>query len=193
MKITATMTNRSGTLEGAVRLAIVVGALCCFAVNAVAESVEQPAVQVEVSQSFGPRPLEDQTKDAVVRDYLKSWSRMSQALAENNTGALDTAFTGMAKEKLAGVVGQQQKANITTNYRDELHHLKFVFYSPEGLSIQLVDDAEYDVELSDHGRTQATQHVKARYVAVLTPTEVSWKVRILQAEGNFEDHITTKK
>jgi len=27
-----------------------------------------------------------------------------------------------------------------------------------------------------------TQHVRARYVAVLTPTEVRWKVRVFQAE-----------
>ncbi|MGA2695518.1 MAG: hypothetical protein ABSE92_05630 [Terriglobales bacterium] len=175
------------------QLAMVFLALLWLVTNVVADSVAQPVVQVEVPQSFGPRPLEDQTKDAVVRDYLKCWNRMSQALEENNAAALDTAFTGIAKEKLEGVVSQQQKANITASYRDRSHHITFVFYSSEGLSIQVVDDAEYDVELSDHGKMQATHHVKARYVAVLTPTEVSWKVRMFQADANVGDSATAKK
>jgi hypothetical protein len=57
-----------------------------------------------------------------------------------------------------------------------------VFYSPEGLSIQLLDTVEYDVQVLDHGKLQTTQHVRAHYVAVMTPTEVRWKVRIFQAK-----------
>jgi hypothetical protein len=57
----------------------------------------------------------------------------------------------------------------------------------------VVDDAEYDVEVLDHGKAQPTQHVKARYVAVLTPTEVSWKVRMLQADADVEGDVTAKK
>jgi hypothetical protein len=45
-----------------------------------------------------------------------------------------------------------------------------------------VDTVEYDVQILDHEKIQTTQHVRARYVAVLTPTEVRWKVRIFQAE-----------
>jgi hypothetical protein len=168
-------------------------ALLCLRADASTDGGAQPVVQVDVARSFGPRQLEDQTKDGVVRDYLKCWRSMSQALEENNAGALDVAFTGIAREKLAGVIGEQAKADITTAYRDRSHHLTFVFYSSEGLSIQLVDDAEYDVELSDHGKAQATQHVKARYVAVLTPTEVSWKVRMLQAGANVEDSVRAQK
>jgi hypothetical protein len=158
-----------------------------------AHAGEQPVVHVEVAQSFGPRTLEDQTKSAVVRDYLKCWQSMSQGFQENDPAALDSAFTGIAKEKLTNVITQQQKLGITTNYRDHSHNLKFIFYSPEGLSIQLVDDAEYDVEFSDHGKIQSTQRVKARYVAVLSPTEVSWKVRILQADADGEGDATPQK
>ncbi len=185
-----TVRMRSETIA---QFAIVVCMLLCPAANTLADSAPQPLVQVDVPPFFGPRPLEDQTRDAVVRDYLKCWKRMSQALEENNPSVLDAAFTGIAKEKLAGVISQQQKANLTTSYRDRSHHLKFVFYSPEGLSIQVVDDAEYDVEVFDHGKAQATQHVKARYVAVLTPTEVSWKVRMLQADADVEGDVTAKK
>lgn len=165
----------------------------CARTNASTDGVAQPVVQVEVARSFGPRQLENQTKDAVVRDYLKCWRSLSLALEENDAAALDPAFTGIAREKLGGVIGEQVKANITTAYRDRSHHLTFVFYSPEGLSIQVVDDAEYDVELSAHGKAQATRHVKARYMAVLTPTEVSWKVRMLQADANGEDSVRRQK
>jgi hypothetical protein len=71
---------------------------------------------------------------------------------------------------------------MQTRYRDGAHDIQIVFYSPEGLSIQLVDTVEYDVQILDHEKIQATQHVRARYVAVLTPTEVQWKVRVFQAE-----------
>jgi hypothetical protein len=50
------------------------------------------------------------------------------------------------------------------------------------LSMQLLDTVEYDVQITDHNKVRATQHVRSRYVAVLTPTEVRWKVRIFQAE-----------
>jgi hypothetical protein len=48
------------------------------------------------------------------------------------------------------------------------------------LSIELTDNVEYDVQLLDHGRVKTTQHVSARYVIVLTPAEMRWRVRILQ-------------
>jgi len=71
---------------------------------------------------------------------------------------------------------------LQTRYRDSAHDLQLVLYSPEGLSVQLIDTVTYDVQIMDHEKVQATQHVRARYVAVLTPTEVRWKVRVFQAE-----------
>ena len=68
------------------------------------------------------------------------------------------------------------------HYQDRTHDIKIIFYSPDGLSIQLVDLIEYDEQVLDHGKVVAVQPVHARYVAVLTPTEVQWKVRILQSE-----------
>ena len=49
--------------------------------------------------------------------------------------------------------------------------------------MQLVDTVEYDMQIVDHDQVLAPpQHVRARYVAVLTPTEVRWKVRVFQAQ-----------
>ncbi len=89
-----TTKRRAKTIE---QFAIVVCMLLCLAANTLADAAPQPLVQVDVPPSFGPRPLEDQTRDAVVRDYLKCWKTMSQALQENNLSVLDSAFTGIAK------------------------------------------------------------------------------------------------
>jgi hypothetical protein len=144
---------------------------------------DPPAVRVEPADSVGPRRLEKQTETAVIRDYLQAWGSFSGAFEQNRVDLLDRDFTGTAKEKLADTIREQAKLGIHTRYRDTAHDLQLVFYSPEGLSIQLVDTVEYDVQIIDDQKIQTTQHVRARYVAVLTPTEVRWKVRIFQAES----------
>jgi len=143
---------------------------------------DQPSVRVESTDSVGPRTLEKQTETAVVRDYLKAWHSLSGALEQNRIDLLNADFVGTAKEKLSDTIQEQAKLGIQTRYTDKAHDVKLVFYSPEGLSIQLIDTVDYDIQLIDHEKPQITQHVRARYVAVLTPTEVQWKVRVFQAE-----------
>jgi len=142
---------------------------------------DQPAVRVTSPDSVGPRTLEAQTKTAVVRDYLAAWHSLNRALEDNNAALLDTDFVGFAKDKLSDTIQDQQKLGLRTRYQDRQHDIHLVFYSPEGLSIQLLDTVEYDVQVLDHNKVQATQHVRTRYLAVLTPTEVRWKVRIFQS------------
>jgi hypothetical protein len=139
-------------------------------------------VQVEPLRLQGPRPLAQQTESAVVRDYLKAWQSLSAAMNQNRADLLNQDFVGVAREKLAAAIDQQARLGLHTSYRIRSHDIKIIFYSPEGLSIQVVDDIEYDEQLLDHEKVLAVQPVHARYVAVLTPTEVRWKVRVLQAE-----------
>ncbi len=149
----------------------------------VAASASEPAsVQVQPSASVGPRQLEKATEKSVVRDYLKSWQTLAAAMESNNPDLLDAYFVGVAREKLANTVREQRKLGIDTRYHDHAHDIQITFYSPEGLSLQLVDTVDYDVQVIDHGNTQPAQQLRARYVAVLTPTEMKWKVRIFQAE-----------
>lgn len=142
---------------------------------------DQPSVRIEHADSVGPRALEKQTEAAVIRDYLQAWSSLSDAFEQNRVDLLDRDFTGSAKDKLANTIREQAKLGIYTRYRASAHDLQLVFYSPEGMSIQLIDRVEYDVQIVDGKKAQATHHVRARYVAVLTPTEVRWKVRVFQA------------
>jgi hypothetical protein len=156
--------------------------LCSLLAALSVRGSDQPAVRVEPTDSVGPRVLEKQTKEAVIRDYLQAWRSLSSAFAENRADLLDAEFVGTAKDKLVDTVREQAKLGLRTRYRDSAHDLQLVFYSPEGLSVQLIDTITYDVQILDHDKVQTTQHVRARYVAVLTPTEVRWKVRVLQAE-----------
>jgi hypothetical protein len=144
----------------------------------------QPDVTVDTSQLKGPRPLEDQTKAAAIRDYLESWQGMNEAFEQDQPNLLDEDFIGTARDKLADTIDEQAKAGIQTRYQDRAHHIQFLFYSPEGLSIELVDDAEYDVQVLDHDKPVSTVPVNARYIVVLTPAEIRWKVRVMQADSN---------
>lgn len=155
---------------------------CSILVALFVGASDQPRVRVEPTDSVGPRTLEKQTETAVVRDYLQAWHSLSGALEQNRTDLLNADFVGTAKEKLSDTIREQAKLGIQTRYTDKAHDVQLVFYSPEGLSIQLVDTVDYDVQLIDHEKPQITQHVRARYIAVLTPTEVQWKVRVFQAE-----------
>ncbi|MFZ0284762.1 MAG: hypothetical protein WAL32_05985 [Terriglobales bacterium] len=141
--------------------------------------VEQPAAKT--AENVGPRTLEPETRIAVVRDYLAAWQSLSRALDENNAALLGPDFTGISREKLSDTIGDQRKLGLRTRYQDTKHDIHLVFYSPEGLSIQLRDTVAYDVQVLDHGKLQATQHIRTQYLAVLTPTEVRWKVRIFQS------------
>lgn len=160
------------------RSAIALFASIGFAALAAAQ---QPAVTVEPYHLEGPRTLEQQTAEAVVRDYVESWQSMRTALDGNNPVTLDRDFTGEAKAKLSQTVQQQAKLGVHAQYTDTAHDIEIVFYSPEGLSVELTDKVEYDVKVFDHDKLQATQHVSTRYIVVLTPSEVRWRVRVFQA------------
>lgn len=140
----------------------------------------KPSVHVEPMDSVGPRPVEAQTQSSIIRDYLAAWRSLNQSMTENRPELLDAYFVGLAKQNLAQTVHQQQSLGIHTTYRDTAHHIRVVFYSPEGLSIQLLDDVEYEEQVTDHDRSIGSSHIRTRYIAVLTPTESKWKVRIFQ-------------
>jgi len=139
-----------------------------------------PAVRVDPMDSVGPRPVEAQTRSSIVRDYVAAWQSLNQAMTQNRPDLLDAYFVGQARQKLAETVQAQQNLAIHTTYQDTSHNIRVVFYSPEGLSIQLLDEVEYDVHVRSGGQLLGSSHVRTRYVAVLTPTESRWKVRIFQ-------------
>jgi hypothetical protein len=141
----------------------------------------QADVRIEpLADLQGPRVLEEQTASAAIRDYLQSWQGLSAALVQNRADLLDTYFAGTARDKLGEAVQEQAAAELSTQYQVSSHDIQIVFYSPEGLSLQLTDTVEYDVQVLDHGKSITSQHMRSRYIVVLTPTEARWKVRVFQ-------------
>lgn len=155
--------------------------LCAIIVATSCSGVSQATVRVEAASLQGSRPLPGETEAAAIRDYLQSWQSLDAALKRNRQDPLDLSFVGTAKDKLAQTIQQQSALGISTSYQDRAHDIQIVFYSPEGLSIELTDKAEYDVEVFDHDKVKTKQHVSARYVIVLTPAELRWRVRVFQA------------
>ncbi len=154
----------------------------CAVAMPIAIWAAQPSVQVEPSSLQGSRPVEKQTETAVIRDYLQSWQSLRTAMQQNRPNLLDPDFAGTARDKLADTIQEQAKLGLRTRYQDRSHDLQIVFYSPEGLSIQMIDTVEYSEQVLDHGKVLTTQQVRARYIVVMTPAEARWQVRIFQAE-----------
>ena len=168
-------TGRSKTLKYLVTFLLTIATPLAF-------GAAQPSVQVKPPDVHGPRLIADQTAEAAVRDYLESWEAMKSALDQNRASLLDRDFEGEAKDKLTAAISGQIKAGIHTKYEDRSHNIQIVFYSPEGLSIQLVDNVEYDQQVFLNGKLLATQPARARYVVVMTPSQVRWRVRVIQAQ-----------
>jgi len=143
---------------------------------------DQATVRLEPSNLQRSRPLQKQTETAAIRDYLQSWQSLRAALEQNRPDLLDQSFVGTALDKLIDTVHQQQAAGIHIRYLDRAHDLQIVLYSLEGLSIQLIDNVVYDQQVIDHDKVLTNRRVRARYVVVMTPAEVRWRVRVFQAE-----------
>jgi hypothetical protein len=159
-------------------------ALSCALALPMSAATDQPSVHIQPPQLGGSRPLEKQTETSVIKDYLQSWTALGSALDENNASLLDAYFVGTARDKLGNTIDEQTRLAIHTRYVDHAHNLQIVFYSPEGLSIQMTDTVDYEEQVMDHDKILATRPMRRRYLVVLTPSEVRWRVRILQAETN---------
>jgi len=154
--------------------------LCLALAMSPCTGLAQVAVHLEPADLHGSRPVSEQTSAAVIRDYLQSWQSLRSAMEQNRADLLEPSFVGMARDKFAETVQQQAVLGIRTKYQDSSHDIQIIFYSPEGLSMELTDKVDYDVEVIDHDHIKTKQRISARYVVVMTPAEVRWRVRVLQ-------------
>lgn len=143
-------------------------------------AAEIPDVSLYADHTSG-RPVEELTRKAVARDYASAWRTLEEALGNNNAGLLENDFVGIAQQKLQEKVAEQAKAGLRTRYLDHGHKLDVLFYSPEGSSIQVRDTARLEIQVLDGDTLVHSEQVTLHYISLLTPTEVRWKVRLLQA------------
>jgi hypothetical protein len=158
------------------------GALVLFFVASGGDMWGQPSVRVDAPDAGGTSSLQKQTAAAAIQNYLHSWESLREAFEKNQVAALDQDFVGAAKDKLTSTIRQQSALGFGTTYLDRAHEIKIVFYSPEGLSLELEDTVDYDVQLIGHGAPTEKLNRRARYFVVLTPAETRWRVRVFQAE-----------
>jgi hypothetical protein len=156
--------------------------LCALIAGSLPYAGAQAAVRVEDPDASNTPNLRSQTASAVIQNYLSAWKSLDLAFQQNRADLLDQDFVGTAKDKLSQTIQQQAALGMKVNYQDRAHDVKVVLYSPEGLSLELKDTVDYDMQIIDHDQAQTTQHLRATYIVVMTPTETRWRVRILQAE-----------
>ncbi len=156
---------------------------CLLASLAAGTAAAQANVRIEPVHLQGPRILEQQTASAAIRDYLRAWRTLGTAMEQNRSDLLGAEFVGTAQDKLAETVDEQIKLGLSTHYQDQAHDIQIIFYSPEGLSIELIDTVKYDLQVLDGGKPIANQHTQARYHVILTPTAAQWKVRVFQGQS----------
>lgn len=140
----------------------------------------KPAVQLNASRT-APREVEDNTQQAIIRDYSAAWKGLSEALAGNSLAPLRENFTGFALEKLGRRVHDQQQNGLATRIIDRGHKVEALFYSPDGSAIELKDTATLETQVLEGGNVIHSDHAQVHYYAVLTGAEDRWKVRVLES------------
>lgn len=155
-----------------------------FLVPAAAPQTNNSKFTIDITQ-VAPRQVEDATEQAVLRDYSKAWENMAKAMEQNRADLLNASFTGFARERLGQSIDQQKSNGLTRKYVDRGHKLEVVFYSVEGSALQLRDTAQLELQLLDGNKVVHSEQVTLHYIAVLTPAENSWKVRMLEEVEGF--------
>lgn len=141
----------------------------------------KPASMQIKFEAAQPREVEDNTQQAVARDYTAAWKALSSALAGNSTGPLNDTFTGFALDKLSHRIKDQQQNGIRTRILDHGHKVEAVFYAPDGSAMELKDTASIETQVLDGNTIIHSDQAQVHYLAVLTAAEDRWKVRLLES------------
>jgi hypothetical protein len=162
-----------------VKATIVVIAACVLSVAQSPPRVRLPQVHLDAG-GLAPRPIEELTGTTIARHYALAWRDLAEALESGRTGALGEEFVGFAKDRLTQRVGEQKAANLSVRIVDHGHHLKAVFYSTDGSAMQLVDQAQLEIQTFDGDNLIDTQTAPREYMVLLTPGADRWYVRDLE-------------
>src|SRR3954467_3162400 len=128
----------------------------------------------------GPRTLEDQTQNAIQREYAAAWKNMTQALSDNRADLVDQSFVGSERDQLRRQIEQQKKNGMSSKLDDRSHKVQFAFYSPEGTAIELRDTVELEQQVLDGSKQVHSETTTQKYIVIFTLVEDKWKVRTLQ-------------
>ena len=157
--------------------------IALFALTLAPLRAADDTVRVQLNaDNAGPHEMQDTTRDSIAKGYARAWESMARALSANNPGLLDAGFLGTARDNLAQRIAGQRRNGLTTRIVDRGHKVDVLFYSPEGMSMQLRDTAQVEFQLLDGDKVVHTDTATRHYIVVMTPTEVAWKVRVMQEQ-----------
>jgi len=144
-------------------------------------AIGQSSPQVHLdADGLAPRPIEELTGTTIVRYYAQAWGDMAGALDSNSAGGLGEEFIGLAKDRLTRRIAEQKQTGVHVRIVDHGHRLKAVFYSTDGAAMQLVDQAQLEIQTFDGNKLLDTQNAPHAYMVLMTPGADRWYVRDLE-------------
>lgn len=161
-----------------------------FAIVACALAIAQSSPQIHPSQTalpevhldadgLAPRPIEQLTGTTIARHYALAWRDLAGALDSSRT-ELSEEFIGFAKDRIMQRIGEQKQTGVHVRIVDHGHHLKAVFYSTDGTAMQLLDQAQLEIQTFDGNKLLDTQNAPREYMILMTPGADRWYIRDLE-------------
>ena len=141
----------------------------------------QSAPQVHLdADGLKPRAIEELTGTTVAHNYALAWRDMAYALDSSQTGAIGDEFAGVAKDRLTRRIAEQRDTGVHVRIVDHGHQVKAVFYSTDGTAMQLMDQAQLEIQTFDGNKLLDTQNSTHQYMVLMTPGADRWYVRDLE-------------
>jgi hypothetical protein len=162
-----------------ISLKFVKAASCITAACVLATAQSSPQVHLDAA-GLAPRPIEELTGTTIARHYALAWRDMAAALESGRTHALGEEFVGSAKYRLLTRIGEQNQAGVHVRIVDHGHHLKAIFYSTDGAAMQLLDQAQLEIQTFDGSKLLDTQDAPHEFMVLMTPGADRWYVRDLE-------------
>jgi hypothetical protein len=172
-----------------VKAASFVIAACVLAVS---QSSPQPQLpQIQLSQihlpevhldavGLAPRSIEQLTGTTIARHYALAWHDLAVSWESSRAQGLGEEFVGLAKDRLMQRIAEQNQTGVHVRIVDHGHHLKAVFYSTDGAAMQLLDEAQLEIQTFDGNKLLDTQIAPHEYIVLMTPGADRWYVRDLE-------------
>lgn len=138
-----------------------------------------PQVRLD-ADGLAPRPIEELTGTRIVQYYARAWHDLAAALDSSRTDNLGEEFTGFAKDHLTQRIADQKQTGVHVRIVDHGHQLKAIFYSSDGTAMQLVDQAQLEIQTFDGSTLLDTQNATHQYMVLMTPGADRWFIRDLE-------------
>lgn len=149
-------------------------------VLAMAQAAPRPPEVHLDADGLAPRPIEQLTGTRVAQRYASAWQDLAQALESGHAEVLGEEFTGFAKDRLKKRIADQNQTGVHVRIIDHGHNLRAVFYSTDGAAMQLIDEAQLEIQTFDGSKLLDTQNIPRRYMVLMTPGADRWYIRDLE-------------